>query len=264
MPAHPAPCGIIASACERLLAGSVRPRGFRGAAARRGFGSSDVSVSCITARLAEKGVPGSDRLQKVLVDRNRTLTSILTPTRSCCWRPVPATYVVELVPHAPLWSTLLMTFILLTFGEILPKTLAVSNSRAALMPSRPLLVVTWLLTPLTAAFLWLTNQIVRIRRRAAARPHVTEDDIKTLVNVGVEQNVLEEGEREPTTDHRVRRHDRARSHDAAPRHERRTGQCTGKRALDLVSPTATPNRPYDETIDNVIGMVHDRELDRAG
>ena len=27
-------------------------------------------------------------------------------------------------------------------------------------------------------------------------PYVTEEDIKTLVNVGVEQNVLEEGERE--------------------------------------------------------------------
>jgi len=67
-----------------------------------------------------------------------------------------ATYLfVELgIPQAPLWSTLIMTVVLLLFGEILPKTLAVSNSgRAALRLAAPLMFFTWLLTPLTAAFL---------------------------------------------------------------------------------------------------------------
>ncbi len=227
-----------------------------------------VSVSRITARtFAEKGVPGSDRLQKMLVDRNRTLTSILIANTFVLLATSGiATYLfVELgIPQAPLWSTLLMTFVLLTFGEILPKTLAVSNSsRAALRLARPLLIVTWLLTPLTSAFLWLTNLIVRIFGGAQPHgPYVTEDDIKTLVNVGVEQNVLEEGERE-LIHSIIEFGDTIVREVMTPRPDMISVAATApaKRALDLVIKDGYSKLPvYDETIDNVIGMVHDREL----
>ncbi len=54
------------------------------------------------------------------------------------------------------------------------------------------------MTPVNVAFLFLTNAIVRARS-ACRRPHgpfVTEDDIRNVVNVGAEQKVLEEEERE--------------------------------------------------------------------
>ena len=161
-----------------------------------------VSVSRISARtFAEKGMPGAARLKKLLDDRNRTLTTILIANTFVLLATSGyATYVfVRLgVPQAPLWSTLITTIVLLIFGEILPKTLAVSNSsRAALRLAAPLRFFTWLLAPLTSALLATTNLIVRIFGGTPPHgPYVTEDDIKTLVNVGVEQNVLEEGERE--------------------------------------------------------------------
>ena len=161
-----------------------------------------VSVSRISARtFAEKGVPGAVRLEKMLADRNRTLTSVLIAnTFVLLATDSIATYLfVQMgVPSAPVWSTIATTIVLLLFGEILPKTLAVSNSaRASLRLAGPLRFFIWLLTPLTSTFLFASDLIVRIFGGSPAHgPYVTEDDIKTLVNVGVEQNVLEEGERE--------------------------------------------------------------------
>jgi putative hemolysin len=227
-----------------------------------------VSVSRITARtLAEKGIPGAARLQKMLEDRNRTLTSILIAnTFVLLATNGVATYLfVELgVANAPLWSTIATTIVLLLFGEILPKTLAVSNSsKASLRLAAPLMFFTWLLTPLTAAFLATTNLIVRIFGGSPPHgPYVTEDDIKTLVNVGVEQNVLEEGERE-LIHSIIEFGDTIVREVMTPRPDMITVPATApaKRALDLVIRDGYSKLPvYEETIDNVIGVVHDREL----
>jgi putative hemolysin len=227
-----------------------------------------VSVSRISARtFAEKGVSGGARLQKLLEDRNRTLTSILIANTFVLLATSGiATYLfVQLdIPQAPLWSTLATTVVLLVFGEILPKTLAVSNSgRAALRLAGQLLFFTWLLTPLTSAFLAATNLIVRIFGGSPPHgPYVTEDDIKTLVNVGVEQNVLEEGERE-LIHSIIEFGDTIVREVMTPRPDMIAVQATAppKRALDLVIADGYSKLPvFDETIDNVIGVVHDREL----
>jgi putative hemolysin len=227
-----------------------------------------ISLSRITARtLAEKGTPGAGRLAAMIEDRNRTLTSVLIAnTFVLLATDSLATYlfIIAGVPNAPLWSTLATTIILLIFGEILPKTLAVANStRTALWIARPLGLVKWLLTPLTAAFLATTNLIVRLFGGEAQHgPYVTEDDIKTLVNVGVEQNVLEEGERE-LIHSIIEFGDTIVREVMTPRTDMITVPvtATARRALDVVIADGYSKLPvYDETIDNVIGVVHDREL----
>ncbi len=242
---------------------------FVGAAAFfAGSEAAIVSVSRITARtFAEKGVPGGARLQKILEDRNRTLTTILIANTFVLLATSGfATYLfVELgIPQAPLWSTLITTIVLLIFGEILPKTLAVTNSaRAALRLAAPLTFFIWLLTPLTSALLATTNLIVRIFGGSQPHgPYITEDDIKTLVNVGVEQNVLEEGERE-LIHSIIEFGDTIVREVMTPRTDMIAVSATAppKRALDLVIADGYSKLPvYDETVDNVVGVVHDREL----
>jgi putative hemolysin len=242
---------------------------FVGAAAFfAGSEAAIVSVSRITARTyAEKGVPGGTRLQKILEDRNRTLTTILIANTFVLLATSGfATYLfVELgIPQAPLWSTLITTIVLLIFGEILPKTLAVTNSaRAALRLAAPLTFFIWLLTPLTSLLLATTNLIVRVFGGSQPHgPYITEDDIKTLVNVGVEQNVLEEGERE-LIHSIIEFGDTIVREVMTPRTDMIAVPATAppKRALDLVIADGYSKLPvYDETVDNVVGVVHDREL----
>jgi putative hemolysin len=227
-----------------------------------------VSVGRIRARaLMEKKVRGSTRLQHLIEERNRTLTSVLIgSTVVLLAADSLATYlfIVWGVPHAAIWSTVVMTIVILLLGEILPKTVAVSSGdRTALRLAPFLSLTTRILSPLTSAFLWMTNALVRIfGGQPHAGPYVTEEDIKTLVNVGVEQNVLEEQERE-LIHSIIEFGDTIVREVMTPRTDMVTVSVTSspRRALDLVIAEGYSKLPvYDETVDNIIGVVHDREL----
>jgi putative hemolysin len=227
-----------------------------------------VSINRIRARaLVEKKIRGAQRLERLVDDRNRTLTSVLIgSTFVLLAADSLATYLFVIwgVPHAAVWSTVVMTVAILLFGEILPKTLAVgTGDRTALRLAPLLAAVKTVLAPLTAAFLAITDRLVRLfGGHGAAGPYVTEDDIKTLVNVGVEQNVLEEQERE-LIHSIIEFGDTIVREVMTPRTEMVTVNVSSspRRALDLVVAEGYSKLPvYEETVDDIIGVVHDREL----
>ncbi len=227
-----------------------------------------VAMNRIRARaLAEKNIRGSRALQRMVDNRNRTLTSVLigsTFVLLAADSVATALFIRWNVPNAAIWSTVVMTIVLLIFGEILPKTIAVgSGDRTALRLSPILNFVTRVLSPVTRVFLWITDGLVRIfGGNPHAGPYVTEDDIKTIVNVGVEQNVLEEQERE-LIHSIIEFGDTIVREVMSPRTEMVAVSVTSspRRALDLVIADGYSKLPvYDETIDTVIGVVHDREL----
>ncbi|MBV9440711.1 MAG: DUF21 domain-containing protein, partial [Candidatus Eremiobacteraeota bacterium] len=235
------------------------------------FAASEAAVvgtNRIRARaLAEKAVHGAQRLVQLVEDRNHTLTSVLigsTFVLLAADSVATALFIHLDVPHAAVWSTVLMTIVILLFGEILPKTLAVgSGDRTALRLAPILSVVARALAPLTVAFLWITDSVVRIFGGQAHRgPYVTEEDIKTIVNVGVEQKVLEEQERE-LIHSIIEFGDTIVREVMTPRTELVTVPVTAtpRRALDLVIAEGYSKVPvYEETVDEIIGVVHDREL----
>ncbi len=227
-----------------------------------------VSVNRIRARaLVEKKIRGAKRLERLVEDRNRTLTSVLIgSTFVLLAADSLATYLFLRwnVPNGAIWSTVVMTVMILLFGEILPKTLAVSTGDRTALRLAPLLgAVKTALTPLTAAFLAITDRLVRLfGGHGAAGPYVTEDDIKTLVNVGVEQNVLEEQERE-LIHSIIEFGDTIVREVMKPRNKMVTVNVSSspRRALDLVVAEGYSKLPvYEETVDDIIGVVHDREL----
>jgi putative hemolysin len=227
-----------------------------------------VQMNRIRARaLAEKAIRGADRLQRLVENRNRTLTSVLIGSTFVLLAAdslATELFIMGGVPHPVIWSTVLMTVVILLFGEILPKTIAVgSGDRTALRLAPVLGVVTRVVSPLTTIFLWVTDGLIRLFGGAPPiGPYVTEDDIKTLVNVGVEQNVLEEEERE-LIHSIIQFGDTVVVEVMTPRTDMVTVANTAspRRALDLVIADGYSKLPvYEETIDNIIGVVHDREL----
>jgi putative hemolysin len=227
-----------------------------------------VSLNRIRARaLAEKNIRGSRLLQRLLENRNRTLTSVLIGSTFVLLAAdslATEIFIHWNVPNAAIWSTIVMTVVLLLFGEILPKTIAVgSGERTALRLAPFLAVVTRVLSPLTSGFLWITDNLVRLfGGKPHVGPYVTEDDIKTLVNVGVEQNVLEEEERE-LIHSIIEFGDTIVREVMTPRTKMVTVSVTSspRRALDLVIAEGYSKLPvWEESIDTIIGVVHDREL----
>ena len=227
-----------------------------------------VAISRLRARtMVERNVKGARSVQRLTEDRNRFLTSILIGnTIALLATDSLATYVFikDGIPNAALWSTVIMTFVLLLFGEIVPKTIAVSDSeRWALRLAPAMQRVAWVLTPLVHFFLFLTNLIVRpLGIKHAQQLFVTEEDIRTLVNVGAEQNVLEEREREMI--HSVIEFgDTIVREVMTPRPNVVAVPITdsGRRALDIVIAEGYSKLPvYEESKDEIAGVVHDREL----
>lgn len=227
-----------------------------------------VGVSRLRARaMQERGVKRAGAVVKLVEHRNRFLTSILIGnTIVLLVADSLATYLFihAGIPNGAVISTVVMSFVLLLFGEIVPKTVAVSdNERWALRLAPTMRSAAWVLTPLVYFFQFLAEWVLRPFGIKHSHPiFVTEEDIRAIVNVGAEQNVLEEQEREMI--HSViefgdtivrevmtpRPNIVAVSVDDSPR-----------KALDVVIAEGYSKLPvYQESKDDIIGVVHDREL----
>jgi putative hemolysin len=228
-----------------------------------------VSLSRLRARgMVERKLKGARSVVRLLDDRNRFLTSVLignTVVLLAAGSLATVLFVRSGVPNPALWSTLVMTVVLLAFGEIIPKTIAVANNERWAVRIAPILErVAWVMTPVNAAFLFFTNMIVRLFgvSPVASGPFVTEDDIRNIVNAGAEQKVLEEQEREMI--HSIIQFgDTIVREVMTPRPDMVAVEvsASARRALDLVISEGYSKLPvYEQAIDNVIGVVHDREL----
>jgi putative hemolysin len=91
-----------------------------------------------------------------------------------------------------------MVFLIVVFGEVLPMTLAVgSPHRFGLLVARPVLGLRWLLTPVRL----LLGAFTRVVSRAThgeplPQPAITEAELRTLVEVGHQEGVVQRTERE--------------------------------------------------------------------
>lgn len=89
-------------------------------------------------------------------------------------------------------------FLIVVFGEVLPMTVAVgSPQRFGLAAARPVLALAWLLTParkLLGAFTILIERLVA--REETPQTAITEAELRTLVEVGHREGVVERTERE--------------------------------------------------------------------
>ena len=227
-----------------------------------------VSVSRLRARtMLERGIKRAAAVLDLVDDRNRFLTStLIANTIVLLAADSLATYLFIRagVAYPALVSTVVMTVILLLFGEILPKTVAVADSeRWALRLAPWMKSVAYVLTPLIRTFMFLTNILLRpFGIKHAPNIFVTEDDIRALVNVGVEQKVLLEQEREMIHsiiefgDTIVREVMTPRPNVVAV-----AISDSPRRALDVVIAEGYSKLPvYEETKDDIVGVVHDREL----
>lgn len=227
-----------------------------------------VSVSRLRARaMAERRIKGANRVLRMVDDKNRFLTSILVGnTVVLLVSDSLATYVaIELgLPAPAVISTVVMSVVMLLFGEIVPKVVATADGeRWALRLAWPIRVTAYVLTPIARCFVFATELLLRpFGIKHARQVYITEEDIRAVVNVGAEQRVIEEEERElihsvmEFGDTIVREVMKPRPEMVALAVEE-----SPRRALDLVIAEGYSKLPvYRESKDDIVGVVHDREL----
>jgi putative hemolysin len=103
----------------------------------------------------------------------------------------------------PRWAilveTVVMILLLTTFSEVLPMTIAVKRPEQFLaVAGRPVAWLGRILTPVRSILGGLTTMIVRLVGRPDRKdePELTEEELRTLVDVGTSEGVVERAERE--------------------------------------------------------------------
>jgi magnesium and cobalt exporter, CNNM family len=168
-------------------------------------------------------------------------------------------------PVAFVVVVLLAAMIMLILGELVPETIALQHSeRLALWLARPLAVISVVAMPLARLTVWLSNTISRLlgAEPEGGMPFVTEEEIKTLVDAGEEEGVIEEDEKEMiysifelgdtlTRQVMVPRIDVVALDVTTPMAE----------AVDTIMAAGHSRIPvYEETIDNVVGVLYAKDL----
>jgi len=92
-----------------------------------------------------------------------------------------------------------MTFLLSVFGEVLPMTIAVEHPRIfSAWVSRPVAWLSAIIAPIRWALGGLTALTLRVAgsERAPSEPEISEEELRTLVDVGAREGVVDRSERE--------------------------------------------------------------------
>ncbi|MBV8164694.1 MAG: HlyC/CorC family transporter [Candidatus Eremiobacteraeota bacterium] len=234
------------------------------------FAASEASLLALSRlRIVQRDHDGQkSRLVKLLDERNQYLTTILVGnTFVLLGAQSLATWVaIEYVTYRPvLTATIVMSFVLLIAGEIVPKMVVVQDAaKWAPRFARLLSMLNVVLRPITWSVVGITSRIIKLLGGDpnAAGPYVTEDDIRTLVNVGEQHGALEEEEKEMI--HSIFEFgDTVVREVMTPRTDMICADASDpvSEGVAVVIREGYSKLPiFEENIDHIIGVVHDREL----
>lgn len=155
-----------------------------------------TTVSNLRLRsLAENKVKGARKAVYISEHYKKTLTTILVGNNlvNIACTTICAYVFSSLIKNPTLSSalnTVIMTIVVLIFGEILPKAIAKMNSeKMALRFSGILFILIKILTPITLPFLVLQNKVIKSKNDDT--PTITEDELESIIDTMEEEGVID-------------------------------------------------------------------------
>jgi putative hemolysin len=164
-----------------------------------------MSVSNIRMKtLAEDEDNKRAQLALKLLDQNeKLLTSILVGNNlvNIGASSLTTSFVISLLGNEGLWvaiATGFVTLMILIFGEITPKTFATRKAESIVLGFAPILnLINIICTPIDVVLQLVTQLLIKLfGGDVVDGPTVTQEDLKTIVNVSHEEGVLEDEEKE--------------------------------------------------------------------
>lgn len=171
------------------------------------FSGAETSLSSLNIigikKLKKKGVKEARILERLLNKSSKILATILIGNNivniAATAIATELTLSIFTGKQATFLVTIIMTILILVFGEITPKTYSSYNAeKVAMKLGRPLEVLSVIFSPI----LVILNKITKIIIKSLGgnidnnRATVSEEEIKTLVDVGEEVGIIEKQERE--------------------------------------------------------------------
>lgn len=223
-----------------------------------------MSLSKIRIRhLVDENVKGAERIQQLINNPSKLLGAILIGNNvvnigaSALMTAMAIAYFGEAGVGI---ATAVMTIIVLIFGEITPKSLAAQNSeRVSFAVSRPIKAITVLLSPIIFVMTKITDFIIMMLggRPSGKQVTITEDELKTIVNVSHEEGVLEVEERKMI--HNVFEFGDTMAKDVMTQRTNMISidvNCTYEELTNLFKQEQFSRVPvYEESFDQIIGII---------
>lgn len=231
--------------------------------------TSFVTVSQIKMRsLAEAGNKSAQRVLKITSDSAKMLSAILIGNNlvNISASSLATTLTLSLWGNAAVSIvTGLLTIIILIFGEISPKTFATAYAeKIALIYSGPIRVLMIVLTPVIFVINFIAKGVLRIigfnpnKHKAS----ITEDELRTMVDVSREEGVLETEEHEMISN--VFDFGESQAKDVMiPRIDMTSVSVdsTFDEIVEVFRQDKYTRLPvYEKSVDNVIGIINVKDL----
>ncbi|MBU5593375.1 hemolysin family protein [Clostridium sp. MSJ-4] len=218
--------------------------------------------------LVEEGVKGADKIEKLIGSPNKLLGSILVGNNiaNIAASALATSIALDVFGARGVGiATIIMTVLVLIFGEITPKSLAAQNSeKVSFKVYKPIGMVVTIFKPVVAVFTFLSSGFIKLLggNPEKTQPFITQEELKTLVDVGEEEGVLEVEEKEmiynvfefgdlQVKDVMIQRVDIVAI----------TTESTYEEILEVIKREQFSRIPvYNETIDNIVGILYVKDL----
>ena len=157
----------------------------------------------------------------------------------------------------------IMTFLILIFGEITPKTYCNANStKIALRYAPVLLAFSYTFYPVVKFFEIITKGVVKITGSSSTPPPITEEEIKGVIDQGLEEKALEKDEME-LVHGALKFDDTVIRSVMTPRTKMFTlnSKMLLFEALPQINQMGHSRIPiYGNTLDDIVGFIHVRDV----
>jgi CBS domain containing-hemolysin-like protein len=235
-------------------------------------GSETALLAANRLRLRQQrdaGDPRAARVLRLLEDPGRVLTALLVGNNlvNIAASVLAASLFVDLlgIRRGPWAAMAMMAVVLLIVSEITPKTFAAKHAdRLSLWVSRPVAGLTAVLAPVIRALSVVSNLLVRPLggRVDLTSPLVTEEEIRLLLKLGEEEGVIEKDERQMI--HSIFEFgDKVVREVMVPRIDMVCVEDTTplEGVVRVIIEEGHSRIPvYHETIDQIVGVVHVKDL----
>ena len=168
------------------------------------FAASEVAFLSISRvrlhALLEKRIPGAERISRLREHRRKLIISFTIGTTlvTIAATAIATTLAIETLGDQGVGLVVgIMTFLILTFGDIAPKSFATGNGEKFLLFFAPLIELYYTICyPLVMVFDFINRLIPGVYSRATGVEQFTEEEVRSAITLGAKHKGISEKERE--------------------------------------------------------------------
>lgn len=237
------------------------------------FSSSETAIiglSKIRLRhMLQKGVKRAQSVQRAVTKLDKVIAAILIGNNlvNIAISSIVTGIFVQVYGYR--WgvvvSTFVTTILLLIFCEITPKILSAKHAdKVALITAPVMEVLIIIFKPLIALFIGISNFILKIFGVGPSKrsPLITEEELRTMIEMGKEEGVLSEEERKML--HRIFEFGDTKLKDVMVAKDKMVAVNINTNSEDLLNLFVEEGHArlpvYNGSLDNIVGIVYARDL----